>query len=369
MGFPTPFPQLKPKLIALEPPVGGYPRSRRLMRLRCALNSENVPPMTVSITGATGFIGRRLVQKLLSDDHKVFVLTRSATKAASVFPASTYPGVTIAEQGDWEACVRGSTAVVNLAGMPISTRWSPEIKQEIKRSRVNVTSKVVKYINHAGNADAQPSVFVSATAIGYYGSSEIHSFDESSPSGNDYLAEVCREWEATARQVNQQDVRLVLLRIGVVLGKDGGALGRFSWIHLDDLVNLIYESLINPAYKGVINGTAPNPVRLSELCERLGQVVGRPSWLPVPEFALKAVLGEGASVGSQAAPFSPVPIPFQRMAEWSELPLRRKLLDVCFPRPNPWQQSGSREQGRDGIVAPVAGQWSAAAPGPRAPLA
>ncbi|XP_039780149.1 epimerase family protein SDR39U1 homolog, chloroplastic-like isoform X2 [Panicum virgatum] len=265
MGFPTPFLQLKPK----QPPVGGYPRSRRHMHLRCALNSEN-PPMTVSITGATGFIGRRLVQKLLSDDHKVFVLTRSATKAASVFPVSTYPGVTIAEQGDWEACVRGSSAVVNLAGMPISTKWSPEIKQEIKRSRVNVTSKVVKYINHAGNADVQPSVFVSATAIGYYGTSEVHSFDESSPSGNDYLAEVCREWEATARQVNQQDVRLVLLRIGVVLGKDGGALAKmiplfmmfaggplgtgrqwFSWIHLDDLVNLIYESLINPAYKDI----------------------------------------------------------------------------------------------------------------------
>ncbi|XP_066323058.1 epimerase family protein SDR39U1 homolog, chloroplastic isoform X1 [Miscanthus floridulus] len=317
MGFPS-TPNLKLKLQPqpqpqLEPRIG---TSRRPVRLRCALDSEPVqPPMTVSITGATGFIGRRLVQKLLSDDHKVCVLTRSASNAASVFPASTYPGLTIAEQGDWEACVRGSSAVVNLAGMPISTRWSPEVKQEIKQSRVNVTSKVVKYINHAGNADTRPSVFVSATAIGYYGTSEIHSFDESSPSGNDYLAEVCREWEATACQVNQEDVRLVLLRIGVVLGKDGGALAKmiplfmmfaggplgtgrqwFSWIHLDDLVNLIYESLTNPTYKGVINGTAPNPVRLSELCERLGRIVGRPSWLPVPEFALKAVLGEGASV-------------------------------------------------------------------------
>ncbi|CAN6238917.1 unnamed protein product [Urochloa humidicola] len=327
MGSPTTFLKLKPK-----PPIGGYSRPRPsstasakhgLVLLRCALSSDNnVPPMTVSITGATGFIGRRLVQKLLSDDHKVCVLTRSAAKAASVFPASTYPGVTIAEQGDWEACVRGSSAVVNLAGMPISTRWSPEIKQEIKQSRVNVTSKVVKYINHD---DAQPSVFVSATAIGYYGTSEIHSFDESSPSGKDYLAEVCREWEATARQVNQEDVRLVLLRIGVVLGKDGGALAKmiplfmmfaggplgtgrqwFSWIHLDDLVNLIYESLINPEYKGVINGTAPNPVRLSELCERLGRVVGRPSWLPVPEFALKAVLGEGASVVLEGQKVLPV---------------------------------------------------------------
>ncbi|KAJ1281780.1 hypothetical protein BS78_04G331900 [Paspalum vaginatum] len=325
MGFPT-TPLLKLNLeLELRPRPSSTTRRLLRLRLRCAgLNSEQ-PPMTVSITGATGFIGRRLVQKLLSDNHKVCVLTRSASKAASVFPASTYPGVTIAEAGDWEACVRGSSAVVNLAGTPISTRWSPEVKQDIKQSRVNVTSKVVEYINRAGNSGSQPSVLVSATAVGYYGTSETRSFDESSPSGNDYLAEVCREWEATACQVNQRDVRLVLLRIGVVLGKEGGALAKmiplflmfaggplgtgrqwFSWIHLDDLVNLIYESLLNPAYKGVINGTAPNPVRLSELCERLGRVVGRPSWLPVPELALKAVLGEGAFVVLEGQKVLPV---------------------------------------------------------------
>lgn len=288
---------------------------------RCALKAAE---MTVSITGATGFIGRRLVQKLLSDDHKVCVLTRSATKAASVFPPSAYPGIRIAELGDWEQCVKGSTAVVNLAGMPISTRWSPQIKREIMQSRINATSKVVDHINNAG-ADARPSVFVSATAIGYYGTSETNSFDETSPSGNDYLAEVCREWEGRARQVNEEDIRLVLLRIGVVLGKDGGALAKmiplfmmfaggplgtgrqwFSWIHVDDLVDLIYESLKNPAYRGVINGTAPNPVRLSEMCERLGQVMGRPSWLPVPELALKAVLGEGATVVLEGQKVLPV---------------------------------------------------------------
>lgn len=273
--------------------------------------------MTVSITGATGFVGRRLVHKLLSEDHKVCVLTRSTSKASSVFPASRYPGVTIADkEGDWERCIRDSTGVVNLAGMPISTRWSPEIKREILQSRVNVTSKVVDHINSSDSSNGNgPSVFVSATAVGYYGTSETDSFDESSPSGNDYLAHVCREWEGRARQVKQEHVRLVLIRIGVVLGKDGGALAKmiplfmmfaggplgtgrqwFSWIHLDDLVDLIYESLRNPAYTGVINGTAPNPVRLSELCERLGQVVGRPSWLPVPGLAIKALLGEGATV-------------------------------------------------------------------------
>ncbi|KDP27636.1 hypothetical protein JCGZ_19641 [Jatropha curcas] len=197
--------------------------------------------------------------------------------------------------------------------MPISTRWSSEIKKEIKQSRIRVTSKVVDLINDSPEG-ARPTVLVSATAVGYYGSSETQVFDEHSPSGNDYLAEVCREWEATALKVNK-DVRLALIRIGVVLGKDGGALAKmiplfmmfaggplgsgqqwFSWIHLDDIVNLIYEALLNPSYKGVINGTAPNPVRLAEMCEQLGNVLGRPSWLPVPDFALKAVLGEGASV-------------------------------------------------------------------------
>lgn len=269
--------------------------------------------MIVSVTGATGFIGKRLVQRLHADDHRVRVLTRSRSKALSIFPARDYPRIEIAEEPEWENCIQGSTSVVNLAGLPISTRWSPEIKKEIKESRIKVTSKVVDLINSTLD-DLRPKVLVSATAVGYYGSSETQVFNEQSPSGNDYLAEVCREWEAAALRVNK-DVRLARIRIGVVLGKEGGALAKmiplfmmfaggplgsgkqwFSWIHVDDLVNLIYESLSNPSYEGVINGTAPNPVRLSEMCDHLGSVLGRPSWLPVPEVALKAVLGEGACV-------------------------------------------------------------------------
>ncbi|CAN1261606.1 Epimerase family protein SDR39U1 homolog, chloroplastic, partial [Linum perenne] len=248
-----------------------------------------------------------------ADNHSVHVLTRSRSKAELIFPVRDFPGIVIAEETKWKDSIHGSDAVVNLAGMPISTRWSPEIKKEIKHSRIRVTSKVVDLINNSPQ-DVRPSVLVSATAVGYYGTSETQVFYESSPSGNDYLAEVCREWEATAFQVNN-DVRLTLIRIGVVLGKDGGALAKmiplfkmfaggplgsgqqwFSWIHLDDIVNLIYEALVNPSYKGVINGTAPNPVRLGEMCKQLGGVLGRPSWLPVPDFALKAVLGEGAIV-------------------------------------------------------------------------
>ncbi|XP_020571818.1 epimerase family protein SDR39U1 homolog, chloroplastic isoform X2 [Phalaenopsis equestris] len=174
------------------------------------------------------------------------------------------------------------------------------------------------------NSSTRPSVLISATAIGYYGTSETEVFDEKSPSGNDYLAEVCREWEAKALEVDK-DVRLLLIRVGIVLGQDGGALAKmiplfrtfaggplgsgkqwFSWIHIDDLVSLIYEALRNPSYKGVINGTAPNPVRLSEMCDQLGEVMGRPSWLPVPDFVLKAVLGEGASIVLEGQKVIPV---------------------------------------------------------------
>ncbi|KAG7022257.1 Epimerase family protein SDR39U1-like, chloroplastic, partial [Cucurbita argyrosperma subsp. argyrosperma] len=303
------------------------------LKVFCAIDeTEMKNQLTVSITGATGFIGRRLVRRLNADNHNIRVLTRSKSKAKLIFPGKKvihvnrlslfysreFPGIVIAEEPGWKDCIQGSDGVVNLAGMPISTRWSSEIKKEIKQSRIRVTSKVVRLINNAPDA-ARPTVLVSSTAVGYYGTSETAIFDERSPSGNDYLAEtvsfqVCREWEATALGVNK-NVRVALIRIGVVLGKEGGALAKmiplfmmyaggpmgsgkqwFSWIHLDDIVDLIYEALINPSYKGVINGTAPNPVKLSELCERLGAAMGRPSWLPVPDFALKAVLGDGASV-------------------------------------------------------------------------
>ncbi|XP_015951950.1 epimerase family protein SDR39U1 homolog, chloroplastic [Arachis duranensis] len=308
-----------PHSVCNSPPFQSSPlfyQTCQVRRFRICCTSHQTSKgnqMIISVTGATGFIGRRLVQRLHADKHSVHVLTRSRSKAEAIFPVKDFPGIKIAEESEWKNSIQGSTGVVNLAGMPISTRWSSEIKTEIKQSRIRVTSKVVELINSAPE-DIRPKVFVSATAVGYYGTSETQVFDEQSPSGNDYLAEVCREWESTALKVNG-DVRVALIRIGVVLGKDGGALAKmiplfkmfaggpigsgkqwFSWIHLDDIVNLIYEALINPSYEGVINGTAPNPVRFAELCDQLGYALGRPSWLPVPDFALKAVLGEGASV-------------------------------------------------------------------------
>ncbi|KAJ7541614.1 hypothetical protein O6H91_10G067300 [Diphasiastrum complanatum] len=309
-----------------------FPSTKNVLRgprrLRLACEAPEVEKLDnkhekaiIAITGATGFIGTRLVQTLVAVDfmlstvggHEVRVLTHSASNARSLFSGNMYRRVIIAEENDWPQFVQGSTGVINLAGPPISTRWNAEVKAKIKTARIEVTKKVVEAINRTPQ-ELRPSVLVSATAVGYYGTSENYTFDETSPSGNDYLSEVCREWEATAEKVDST-VRLVLVRIGVVLDKDGGALAKmlpifkafaggplgsgkqwFSWIHRDDLVSLLVEALSNPAYKGVINGTAPNPVRMGEMCNRLGVVLGRPSWLPVPEIALKAILGEGAFV-------------------------------------------------------------------------
>lgn len=282
--------------------------------------------MKVAITGATGFVGSRLVERLKSDGHQVVVFSRNVNKAENVFPKSTFPNVEIiaytpTESGAWQDAIAGCDGVVNLTGEPIGEgRWTPQRKQEILNSRKLGTQKVVEAI---AKANPKPSVLVNTSAIGYYGTSETTTFDESSPAGNDFLAQVCQEWEAEAQKVKESGTRLVILRFGIVLGM-GGAIAKmitpfklfaggpigsgrqwFSWIHRDDLVNLIIAALTKPEMEGVFNATAPNPVRMSELAQAMGEVMQRPSWLPVPNFAIEALLGEGAIVvleGQQVLP-------------------------------------------------------------------
>lgn len=282
--------------------------------------------MKVAITGATGFVGSRLVERLVTTGNQVLVLTRNPERAKQIFPNSAYPGVEICPytptaSGDWQQFIAGCEGVVNLAGHPIaSERWTPEVKQAIRTSRQLTTQKLVEAIQQA---DPQPRVLVNASAIGYYGTSETAVFDETSDPGQDFLAQVCQDWEAAARPVMDSGTRLVILRFGIVLGP-GGALARmlppfklfaggplgtgqqwFSWIHRDDLVNLILQCLSQPQFEGVLNATAPQPVRMSELCKVLGRVLNRPSWLPVPGLALELLLGEGAKVvleGQQVQP-------------------------------------------------------------------
>jgi uncharacterized protein (TIGR01777 family) len=277
--------------------------------------------MKVAITGATGFVGSRLVEQLQARGDQPLILTRNRDAALKAFPNLEVVAYNPTESGSWQEAISGCDAVVHLAGEPIAeSRWTPKQKQEILNSRQLSTQKIVEAIV---KANAKPAVLVNASAIGYYGTSETATFEETSASGNDFLAEVCQKWETEAKKVKDVGVRLVILRLGIVLG-DGGALAKmippfklfaggplgtgkqwFSWIHRDDLVNLIIEALMRSDVEGVLNATAPNPVRMSELCQTLGDVLNRPSWLPVPGFALEALLGEGAQLvleGQQVLP-------------------------------------------------------------------
>lgn len=281
--------------------------------------------MKVAVTGATGFVGSRLVERLQAEGHQVLVLVRNPERAAQLFPKSTFPAVDIVgytplESGAWQAQLAGCDGVVNLAGEPISERWTAERKQSILESRKIGTQKLVEGM---AQANPRPQVFVSASAVGYYGTSETATFDEASPAGADFLADVCQAWEAEAQKVKAAGVRLVVLRIGIVLGL-GGAIAKmvtpfklyaggpigsgqqwFSWIHRDDLVNLILYALTQPHMEGTFNATAPNPVRMEAFCRTMGEVMNRPSWLPVPAFAIEVLLGDGAKVvleGQQVVP-------------------------------------------------------------------
>lgn len=282
--------------------------------------------MKVAIAGATGFVGSRLVEKLQAEGHQIVVLTRSLSHGQKVFPPQAFPAVEMVEyqpnqSGEWQRAIAGCDGVVNLAGYPIAeTRWTEPVKQKILASRENVTQNLVDAI---AKANPKPAVLVNASAIGYYGTSETATFDETSPSGDDFLATVCQKWEAAAQQVKETGTRLVILRLGIVLG-NGGAIAKmltpfrmfaggpigsgkqwFSWIHREDLVNLIIKALLDSSMQGTYNATAPNPVRMSELSHALGEVMNRPSWLPVPSVALELLLGDGAKVvleGQQVLP-------------------------------------------------------------------
>ncbi len=282
--------------------------------------------MKIAITGATGFVGQRLVERASTEGHDLLVLTRSAERGQQRFPPTTYPTVTVVpytptEPGDWQQTLSGCDAVVNLAGAAIADeRWTPQRKQVILDSRQLTTRHLVAAI---AQANPKPQVLVSTSAIGYYGTSETARFDETSPAASDFLAQVCQAWEAEAQAVLASGVRLVILRSGIVLGM-GGAIAKmlppfklfaggpigsghqwFSWIHRDDLVSLILKAITDRAMQGVYNATAPNPVRMTELCQVLGEILHRPSWLPVPDFVLHTILGDAAQVvldGQQVIP-------------------------------------------------------------------
>ncbi|MBD2104621.1 TIGR01777 family oxidoreductase [Leptolyngbya sp. FACHB-261] len=273
--------------------------------------------MKVAVTGGTGLVGSRLVERLQQQGHQVLLLVRNPERARQLFPSSKFANLEIITYtpkagGEWQRSLDGCDGVVNLAGEPLfGARWTAESKREILESRQLGTQRLVEAI---AQAQRKPQVLVSTSAIGHYGTSETATFDETSAPGADFLAGVCKAWEAEAQKVTESGVRLVILRMGIVLAP-GGALAQmvppfklgvggpigsgrqwFSWVHREDAVSLILYALTNSKVSGVLNATAPEPVRMVELCDALGKAVNRPSWLPVPNFALELLLGDAAQI-------------------------------------------------------------------------
>ncbi|HTJ26308.1 MAG TPA: TIGR01777 family oxidoreductase [Candidatus Limnocylindria bacterium] len=247
--------------------------------------------MRVTILGASGFIGRALADALRArGDTPVPVSLRDPAAAA--------------------AASAGSDVVVNLAGASVASRWTTRHKREIERSRVALPRA---YLEALATVKPHPSAYVSASAIGYYGTSRTVTFTETNGPGHDFLARVCAGWETEARHAATQGMRVAIVRTGLVLGRDGGALAKlipifraglggvvgsgkqwYSWIHLEDQVG-IYLHAIDGA-DGVLNATAPNPVTNRVFTCALAAAVRRPALLPVPAFAVQLFLGEGAII-------------------------------------------------------------------------
>lgn len=263
--------------------------------------------MKIVVTGGTGFIGHSLVDELVRHGHDVVVLSRKADHASQ-------SSVRLVEwdarsMGPWQAELATADAVVNLAGAPIAEgRWTESRKQLLLNSRILATRLLVDAL--AGRSKALP-LMVSASGIGYYGASDDRLLDERSSLGEGFLASLSAAWEAEALRAGQFGTRVVLLRTGMVLEQDGGALPKMllpfrlfaggpvlpgtqwvSWIHRRDLIGLIQWAIATPTVSGPVNAVAPVAVTMNTFCSTLGKVLHRPSWLPVPGLALRLALGE-----------------------------------------------------------------------------
>lgn len=275
--------------------------------------------MKIAITGGTGFVGKELTNLLLSEGHQVYILTRSNKKSDS---AITYVQW-MTKGAKPEDHLQGIDAIVNLAGTSINDgRWTEDQKKKIYQSRMDATNEVLRIIEALPQ---KPSVLVNASAVGIYPTSKHKTYtEESTERGDDFLAKTVEDWEAKAKQAEQFGVRVAYGRFGVILGKDDGALplmalpykffvggkvgsGKqwLSWVHVKDVARALYFVITTDELHGSFNVTAPRPLRNDEFGRTLGEVLHRPHAVPVPSFALKAVLGEKSQLvleGQQVLP-------------------------------------------------------------------
>jgi uncharacterized protein (TIGR01777 family) len=277
--------------------------------------------MRIFITGATGLIGRRVVIDRLERGDQVVLLSRSGARAAKMFAADANRNITVIEgdpaaSGPWRQSIGGCDAVIHLAGAGVADhRWTTAYKRTLVSSRIESTANIVAAIGGIP-PQRRPRVLLSGSAIGYYGHGGERELDEDAPAGADFLANLCVAWEEQARRVEQLSdgpVRCVVLRTAVVLDDRGGALQKMSlpfryfiggpigagrqwmsWIHWRDLVGLIDLAIEDSDLRGPLNASSPQPARNREFARVLGNVIGRPSWLPVPRLALRMIMGEVA---------------------------------------------------------------------------
>ncbi len=266
--------------------------------------------MKVLVSGGTGFIGRALCRSLVRQGMSVTALSRNLLQAKALLDPSIkvveWDGVGL---GPWEHELDSATAIINLAGESIAAnRWTQKRKQLIVDSRVKATRLLAQAISRHTN---KPRLLINASGIGYYGTNQEIRFDERNGTGSDFFADLCVGWEAEALTAHSAGVRVVCLRIGMVLEKDGGVLAKMvppfrafvggpiapgtqwvSWIHRADLIGLIEWALTNDQISGPVNAVAPETVTMKEFCETLGKILHRPSWLSVPVFALRLAFGE-----------------------------------------------------------------------------
>ncbi|MFO7570902.1 MAG: TIGR01777 family oxidoreductase, partial [Smithellaceae bacterium] len=262
--------------------------------------------MKVFMTGGTGFVGTYLTKRLIHEGHTVTVLDPAPKEPALKMAGLSYVAGNPTVKGNWQKAVSEHDVIINLAGASIFSRWTKSYKKVLRQSRILTTRHLVEALPD----DAKHIVFLSTSAVGVYGFHEDEELTESDAPGKDFLARLALDWEKEARRAEDKGARVVLTRFGIVLGKNGGALGQmvplfkyflggpigngrqwFSWVHMDDLAAAFIFLLERKDINGPVNLCAPQPVRNRQLGEAIGRILHRPSFLPAPAFMMKLILG------------------------------------------------------------------------------
>jgi uncharacterized protein (TIGR01777 family) len=271
--------------------------------------------MKIFVSGGTGFVGTSLVRYLLDIGHSVIATGSSSAPESVDHENFLFISTDTTKKGPWQDSLNNIDALINLAGRTIFNRWSERYKKEIYNSRILTTRNLVEAM-----PDDKAVVLCSTSAVGYYGDRGEEILKEDAGPGNDFLATVSMDWEKEALLAERKGARVAIMRFGVVLGKNGGALLKmipafksfaggpvgsgdqwFPWIHMDDLISAMVHIIENQDMKGPVNFCAPNPVRNRDFAKALGKVLGRPSFMRTPSFMIRTLMGEmgTALLGSQ----------------------------------------------------------------------